>query len=77
MISLSLDKTLKEPGDFLKNNDLPWVQGYLGEWSTTKVPEQYGVQGIPAVFLVNPDGKIIEADLQGSSMIATLEKDLK
>jgi thiol-disulfide isomerase/thioredoxin len=77
MISLSLDKTANEPRDFLKKNDLPWVQGYLGEWSEAKVAGQYGVEGIPALFLVGPDGKIIESELEGSSMIARLESHLK
>jgi beta-lactamase regulating signal transducer with metallopeptidase domain/thiol-disulfide isomerase/thioredoxin/protocatechuate 3,4-dioxygenase beta subunit len=77
MISLSLDKTVNEPREFLKKNDLPWLQGYLGEWSETKVAGQYGVEGIPALFLVSPDGKIIESELEGSSMIARLENYLK
>jgi len=38
MISLSLDKSVKEPREFLKKNELPWLQAYLGEWSQTKVP---------------------------------------
>jgi peroxiredoxin len=77
IISLSLDKSINEPREFLKKNELPWVQGYLGDWSKTKVAEQYGVQGIPALFLVGPDGKIIESGLEGSSMIARLENHLK
>ena len=76
IISLSLDKSLKEPREFLKKNELPWVQGYLGEWSRTKVPGEYGVQGIPALFLVNPEGKILESELEGSSLVARLEKHL-
>jgi len=68
MISLSLDKSVKEPREFLKKNELPWLQAYLGEWSQTKVPEQYGVQGIPAIFLLSPEGKIIETELEGSSI---------
>jgi beta-lactamase regulating signal transducer with metallopeptidase domain/thiol-disulfide isomerase/thioredoxin len=77
MISLSLDKTIAEPREFLKKNDLPWVQGYLGNWSDTKVAGQYGVQGIPAVFLVSPEGKIIESELEGSAILSALEKRFK
>ena len=77
MVSLSLDKSIKEPREFLKKNDLPWTQGYLGEWSETKVPEQYGVEGIPSIFLISPEGKIVESELEGSSMIARLEKYFK
>ena len=76
IISLSLDKTINEPREFLKKNELPWVQGYLGDWSETKVPGQYGVEGIPALFLISPEGKIIESGLEGSSITAQIEKDL-
>ena len=77
MISLSLDKTVNEPREFLKKNDLPWVQGYLGEWADAKTAGQYGVEGIPAIFLVSPEGKIIESQLEGSAILAALEKRLK
>jgi hypothetical protein len=77
MVSLSLDKTIKEPREFLKKNELPWLQGYLAEWSQTKVPEQFGVQGIPAIFLISPEGKIIENELAGGSMAGRIEKYLK
>ena len=77
MVSLSLDKSLEDLRGFLKKNELPWTQGYLGDWSNTSVPGDYGVQGIPAVFLINPEGKVIESELEGSSMVARLQKYLK
>ena len=78
IIALSVDKTINEPRDFLKKNDLPWMQLYLGSAGTVqKMPAQYGVQGIPSVFLVNPDGKIIDSDMEGSSMVMRLGNHLK
>jgi thiol-disulfide isomerase/thioredoxin len=77
MISLSIDQTVNAPREFLKKNDLPWVQGYAGNESGTNVSGQYGVEGIPALFLVSPEGKLIESDMEGSSLIARLENHLK
>jgi len=65
MLSLSVDDQPGAPRDFAKAQKLEWTQGFLGEWSKSSVPGQWGVQGIPAVFLVSPDGKILATDLRG------------
>ena len=68
MISLSLDKEAKEPLAFAEKNQLGWTQGFLGEWNETKVPESYGVNGIPSIWLIGPDGKVIAKNLRGSQI---------
>jgi len=70
MISLSLDKTVNEPREFLKKNNLPWVQGYAGAESGTDVAGQYGVEGIPASFWFSPEGKIIESEMEEAPYLA-------
>ncbi len=64
MISLSLDPDAAAPREFARKNDIPWTQGFLGEWSKSAVTPQYGVEGIPAIFLIGPDGKILARDLR-------------
>ena len=68
MISLSVDAQAAQPMDFVKKNGLRWVQGFLGEMQKSPVPDLYGVDGIPAVFLIGPDGKILARDLRGPDM---------
>jgi hypothetical protein len=77
MVSLSLDQSLEKPREFVGQNDLPWVQGYLGDWSRTDVPAQYGVSGIPALFLIDPAGKLVATEMDGASLGAELAKFLK
>jgi peroxiredoxin len=77
MISLSLDHSLDDLKPFVKKENLKWLQGYLGDWSKTKVPDAYGVDGIPSIFLINPDGEIIEKDLRGQAIATAVEKALK
>ena len=50
--------------------------GFLGEWSKSDLPNQYGVEGIPSIFLIGPDGKIIAKDLRGENIKATVERAL-
>ena len=64
LISLSLDNTPDAPKEYCKTNGMAWEQGYLGDWSKATLPAKYGVQGIPAIFLLDPAGKIVAADLR-------------
>jgi peroxiredoxin len=65
MISLSVDAQAAQPLDFAKKNGIQWIQGFLGEWQKSPIPDLYGVDGIPAIFLIGPDGKIVARDLRG------------
>ena len=38
---------------------LPGTLGFLGQWSTSPVIKDYGVEALPATFLIGPDGKIL------------------
>ena len=68
MVSLSLDPEASAPRKFAAKNDIGWTQGFLGDWSKSDVPERFGVEGIPAIFLIGPDGKIIARDLRGAAI---------
>jgi thiol-disulfide isomerase/thioredoxin len=76
LMSLSVDGTIEEPQDYVKENELHWTHVWLGEWSDTSVPDQYGVEGIPSTFLIGPDGKILEVDLRGEGVIPGIQKHL-
>jgi len=76
IVSLSLDAEQKEPRDYAKKEPMDWPQGFLGDWSKAKLPNEYGVRGIPAIFLIGPDGKIIAKDLRGPAILSAVEKAL-
>ncbi|HTQ50568.1 MAG TPA: hypothetical protein VMJ12_07640 [Candidatus Acidoferrales bacterium] len=37
---------------------------FLGKWSDDHVTKDYGVYGIPSIFLIGPDGKIVAQNLR-------------
>jgi thiol-disulfide isomerase/thioredoxin len=76
MISLSLDADPAAPEEFARKNDIQWTQGFLGEWSKSVVTPLYGVEGIPSIFLIAPDGKIIARDLRGEEISEAVAKVL-
>jgi thiol-disulfide isomerase/thioredoxin len=76
MIGLSLDGGVKEPIDYTTKNEMNWTQVFLGDWSASSVPEEYGVEGIPTIMLLVPDGKIVETNLRGPDIPAAVAKYL-
>ncbi len=76
MVALSLDGDKSALENFVKEEGLGWTQGHLGEWSKAKLPSAYGVRGIPSVFLIGPDGKIVENNLRGARIEAAVASAL-
>ena len=57
-------------------NDLGWTQGFLGDSSSTAVPEHYGVRGLPPIWLIGLDGKVVVKDLRGERIYAGVTEAL-
>jgi peroxiredoxin len=76
MISLSLDADPSAPKEFALKNEIQWAQGFLGQWSKSAVTPLYGVDGIPSIFLIGPDGKIIARDLREEAISEAVGKAL-
>jgi peroxiredoxin len=68
MIGLSLDKEVEAPRDYVHKEEIAWYQGFLGDWSKTTLPTRYGVEGIPAIFLIDPEGRVVAKDLRGTGI---------
>ncbi|MBI2925361.1 MAG: carboxypeptidase regulatory-like domain-containing protein, partial [Verrucomicrobia bacterium] len=77
MLSLSLDQQASDLEDFIKKHELKWLQGHLGEWSKTQVPAAWSVEGIPATFFIDPEGKIIAKEMRVSAIRGEVEKALR
>jgi peroxiredoxin len=77
MLGLSLDASTNAPMEFAQTNEVKWTQGFLGDWSKTSIPNDYGVEGIPSLFLIGPDGNIFAKDLRGSSVKSAVARALK
>jgi peroxiredoxin/uncharacterized GH25 family protein len=76
MIGLSLDNAASAPTDYARKNNIEWIQGFLGSWPDSPVTPLYGVEAIPSIFLIDPDGKIIGQDLRGDAIGEAVGKAL-
>ncbi len=68
IVALSLDQAPKAPTDYANKNDITWPQVYLGEWGKHPVMNDYAVRGIPSIWLIGPDGKIVAKGLRGENI---------
>jgi thiol-disulfide isomerase/thioredoxin len=76
MIGLSLDSDMAAPREYVAENEMGWAQGFLGDWSSSPVPGQFGVAGIPQIMLIGPDGRIIARGLRGRAINAAVQEAL-
>lgn len=58
----------------IKKDGLTWVHGSeLKKWNS-EVAQTYGVNAIPATYLIGKDGKVIAKNLRGASLESKLEE---
>ena len=74
IFQISLDKTKPEWVAAIKQDGLNWIHvSDLKYWSSP-VARQYGIESIPANYLLDKDGKIIGSNLRGADLEAELDK---
>lgn len=74
MVGLSLDSEAAAPAKYVAENQLGWLHGLLGPDSA--LTEAYGVQGIPSIWLIGPDGRVLAKNLRGSGIATAVEAAL-
>lgn len=77
MIGLSLDKEAEKPKAYAKQNGCEWVDGFLGDWGKDEVTKKYGVSGIPSIWLIGPDGKVVASGLRGGGIMQAVTSALE
>jgi peroxiredoxin len=75
MIGLSLDRSAQKMRSFTKSQGMKWTQGVLGDWSQSKIPSQYAVSFIPATYLIDQNGIMVDVP-RGPKMREAIEKAL-
>ena len=73
IVGVSLDQSKDKLTDFVKENDMPWPQHFDGLGWKNKFAVMYGIQGIPAMWLVDKDGNLVDMKAR-SGLDAKVEK---
>jgi peroxiredoxin len=76
IIGISLDREEARLTSFMKEKNMPWQQFFDGGYWNNKLAVRYGVNSIPATYLLDGEGKIIAKDLRGGDLDAAVAKAL-
>jgi peroxiredoxin len=76
IIGISLDQDQAKLTNFTKSMNMTWPQIFDGQGWGNKLAVKYGIESIPATFLLDGEGKIIGRDLRGEELQAAVAKAL-
>jgi peroxiredoxin len=77
VFGVSLDENKEAWQKAIDKDGLTWTHASDLQFWNNAAATLYGVQSIPANFLIDPQGNIIAQDLRGEELVKTLEKHLK
>ncbi|HZQ48059.1 MAG TPA: TlpA disulfide reductase family protein [Verrucomicrobiae bacterium] len=72
IIGVSLDQDKAKLTGFVKDKKIAWQQYFDGLGWGNKLALKYGVQSIPATYLLDGEGKILGKDLRGEALEAAV-----
>jgi len=76
-ISLDREGDRQKLIDFCREHGMPWPQHFDGKYWKNEYAVQYGIQAIPAMFLLGPDGKLATTEARGEKLEAEVKRLLK
>ncbi|MGA2443461.1 MAG: TlpA disulfide reductase family protein [Tepidisphaeraceae bacterium] len=76
MIGLGAGDSVQDVTHFAQQHAMPWMQARLDEPAAQSIAEMLGVNSLPAVVLIGPDGKVMAAGLRGPGIKAVVQEAL-
>ncbi|MXV77385.1 redoxin domain-containing protein [Candidatus Poribacteria bacterium] len=77
ILGISLDSDEKTLRDYLKKNEIPWQQVFDGQGWDSTVPSIYGIRGIPTMWVIGKDGKLLTTKARGERLEKAIVKALE
>ncbi|BBO33141.1 redoxin domain-containing protein [Lacipirellula parvula] len=76
LLSISLDEDPAKARAFIAARQMDWPQGLLGQRDNPLVRQQLGVSSVPAYFVLDPSGKLVNRSSQLHEAVSALEQAL-
>ena len=77
IVAISLDQEKETLEAFIKKEGMAWPQAFDGKGWGNEIAKKFGINSIPATFLVGKDGKVVATDLRGEALETKLAELLK
>jgi thiol-disulfide isomerase/thioredoxin len=74
IIGVSLDQDRQKLLSYTKDNGMTWPQYFDGQGWSNKLAVKYGIEAIPATYLLDGNGVIIGKDLRGDDLSQAVAK---
>ena len=76
IIGVSLDQDQGKLLSYIKEHEMAWPQFFDGQGWQNKLAVKYGIQSIPATYLLDGNGVIIASDVRGEALEQAVSKAL-
>ncbi|HEX5219280.1 MAG TPA: redoxin family protein, partial [Verrucomicrobiae bacterium] len=76
IIGISLDRDRQKLESFIKEKNMTWPQFFDGKFWENKLSQHYGINSIPATYLLDSEGTIIATNLRGKKLEEAVAKAL-
>ncbi len=76
-VSLDSEKDKQKLLDYCRENNLPWPQFFDGKFWKNEIAVKFGIRSIPAMFLLDQDGKLVSTSARGPKLEAEVKRLLK
>lgn len=74
IVGISFDNDRKAFDDYVKENGMPWIHYFDGKGWENEVGPAYGIQSIPAMYLLDKEGKVVSTELRDGKLEEELKK---
>jgi hypothetical protein len=76
-VGLSLDDAPFEPKAYVGKHGFNWLQAFLGNFDSQNTTKECGIEAILSIWLIGPDGKVLQKNIQGERLKQTIEKAMR
>lgn len=74
ILGVALDENEEVVQEFTAENEMAWPQILQSKRWGGEIVESYNVSGVPRMYLVDPEGKIVAKDLRGEEMVSEVNR---
>ena len=74
IVGISLDQDKEKLINFIKQAEMTWPQYFDGKMWNNDISSRFGINAIPAMWLVDKKGIVRSTDARGSELVAQVKK---